>query len=44
MKGLIAWIVGVALTASSVVTPAVIADENGEVHYWTSSSTYVPPD
>jgi len=44
MKGLIAWIVGVALTASSVVTPSVIADENGEVHYWTSSSTYVPPD
>src|SRR6266446_1068420 len=44
MKGLIAWIVGVALTASSVVTPSVIADENGEVHYWTSSSTYVPSD
>jgi len=44
MKGLIAWIVGVALAASSVVTPSVIADENGEVHYWTSSSTYVPSD
>jgi hypothetical protein len=44
MKGLIACIVGVALTASSVVTPSVIADENGEVHYWTSSSAYVPPD
>jgi len=42
MKGLIAWIVGVALTASSVVTPSVIADENGEVHYWTSGSTYAP--
>jgi len=44
MKGLIAWIVGVALTASSVVTPSVIADENGEVHYWTSSAAYVPSD
>jgi len=43
MKGLIAWIVGVALTASSVVAPTVIADENGEVHYW-SSTGYLPPD
>jgi hypothetical protein len=44
MKGLIAWTVGVALTALSVVTPAVIADENGEVHYWTSSTSYVPSE
>jgi hypothetical protein len=43
MKGLIAWIVGVTLTVSSVVTPAVIADETGEVHYW-SSTGYLPAD
>ena len=43
MKGLIAWIVGVALTASSVVAPTVIADENGEVHHW-SSTGYLPSD
>src|SRR2546425_7359978 len=42
MKGLIALIVGVALTASWVVTPALIADENGEVHY--RSSANVPTD
>jgi len=44
MKELSAWIVGVALTASSVVAPSVIADENGEVPYWTTGSTYVPSD
>lgn len=44
MKGLIAFIVGVALTAISVTVPRVIADENGEVHYWTTSSAYVPSD
>ncbi|HYQ88150.1 MAG TPA: hypothetical protein VEU09_00820 [Candidatus Binatia bacterium] len=32
------------MTVSFVGTPAVIADENGEVHYSTSSSTYVPTD
>lgn len=44
MKGLLAWIVAVALTACAVVAPRVIADQNGEVHYWTSSSSYVPAD
>ncbi len=44
MKGLVAWIVGVGLTGMSVGAPAVIADENGAVHYWNSSSTYVPSD
>lgn len=44
MKGLVAWIVGVGLTGMSVGAPAVIADENGEVHYWNSGSTYVPSD
>lgn len=44
MKGIIAFVVGVALTASSVVVPSLLADENGEVHYWTSSTAYVPPD
>ncbi len=39
MKGLIVWIVGVALTASLSITPAVIADENGEVHTWSASSS-----
>jgi hypothetical protein len=43
MKGLIAWIVGVALTVTTVVTPAVIADETGEIHYW-SSTGYLPAD
>ena len=38
MKGLIATIVGVALTGSLAVAPTVIANENGEVHYWTSGT------
>src|SRR2546427_11078714 len=42
MKGLIALIVGVALTASWIVTPSVIADENGKVHSWSSAN--VPAD
>jgi|GEM_PF-2707856 len=44
MRGFIAAIVGLTLTASSVVAPRVIADENGVVHTWTASSTYVPED
>ncbi len=47
MKGLIACVcvVGAALTLSSAVAPTVIADENGEVHTWSSSSSaHVPPD
>lgn len=43
MKGFIAGIVGLGLTMSPVVTQ-VTADENGEVHSWTASSTYVPSD
>jgi len=43
MKGLMAWFVGLGLTATCVGTPAVIADENGEVHY-SSGSTYVSTD
>jgi hypothetical protein len=43
MKGLIAWLVGLGLTASCVGAPAVIADENGEVH-WSSASTSVTTD
>src|SRR5262249_22393473 len=42
MGGFISAVVGLALTASSVAAPRVIADENGEVHSWTHSSTYVP--
>lgn len=44
MKGLLAWFVGVTLIASSIGAPRVIADENGEVHYWSSSTSYVPQD
>jgi len=44
MKGLLAWIVGVTLVVSSVTALRVVADENGEVHYWSSSSSYVPSD
>jgi len=46
MRGFLAavMIVGLTLTGFSVVAPRVIADENGEVHYWTTSSTYVPQD
>jgi len=44
MKGLLASIVAVALIAPAIVAPRVIADENGEVHYWSSSSSYVPAD
>src|SRR5580765_430530 len=43
MKGFIAAMVGLGLTFSPVVTQ-VIADENGEVHSWTSSSDYVRSD
>jgi len=43
MKGFIAGIVGLGLTMSPVVTQ-VTADENGEVHSWTASSTYVRSD
>jgi hypothetical protein len=42
MKGIIAWIVGVALTASPALAPKVMANENGEVHYWSSSSAMAP--
>lgn len=44
MKGLLALIAGAALVVSSTGAPRVIADENGEVHYWTSSASYVPQD
>ena len=44
MKGLLAWIVGVTLVVTSAGVARVIADENGEVHYWSSSSSYVPSD
>jgi len=44
MKGLLAWIVGVTLVVTSTGAPRVIADENGEVHYWSSSTSYVPQD
>jgi hypothetical protein len=44
MKGLMVVLVGLGLTVSFVGIPAVIADENGEVHYRTSNSTYVPTD
>lgn len=44
MKGLLAWIVGVTLIGSSIGAPRVIADENGEIHYWSSSTSYVPQD
>ena len=36
MKRYIGWIVGVALTASLAAAPTVIAQENGEVHHWSS--------
>lgn len=44
MKGLLAWIVGATLVATSAGAPRVIADENGEVHYWSSGASYVPED
>src|SRR3954468_6275712 len=44
MKGLLAWIVGVTLIVSWFGAPRVIADENGEIHYWSSSTSYVPQD
>jgi hypothetical protein len=44
MKGLLAWIVGATLVATSTGAPRVIADENGEVHYWSSGTSYVPED
>ena len=45
MKGLLAWIVGATLVALSTTgAPRVIADENGEVHYWSSGTSYVPQD
>jgi hypothetical protein len=34
----------VTLIVSAIAYSRVIADENGEVHYWTSSSSYVPAD
>jgi hypothetical protein len=37
-------IVAVALVVSTVSPPRVVADENGEVHYWSSGSSYVPSD
>lgn len=44
MKGLLAWIVAGTLVATSAGVPRVIADENGEVHYWSSGASYVPED
>lgn len=44
MKGLLALIAGATLVVSSTSAPRVIADENGEVHYWSSSASYVPQD
>ena len=50
MKGLLVGIaamtgiVAVAVAVSTVSPPRVVADENGEVHYWSSGSSYVPSD
>jgi hypothetical protein len=43
MKGFIALVVGLGMTMSPAVTTAV-ADQNGEVHTWTSGSRHVSSD
>lgn len=43
MKGLTATIVGVALTASLAAAPRVIANENGEVHSYSSQTSMTQP-
>lgn len=43
MKGFIAGIAGVALAAFLASAPTVLADENGEVHHWSSDTSTPRP-